>query len=49
MDVVLLFRIQFALAAGFHFPFPPLTIGMARIIFIMQTLSWKSKAEVYEK
>lgn len=33
MDPVLLARIQFAFTIGFHFIFPPLTIGMAWIIF----------------
>ena len=33
MDPVLLARIQFAITIGFHFIFPPLTIGMAWIIF----------------
>ena len=29
MDPVLLARIQFALTIGFHFLFPPLTIGLS--------------------
>ena len=33
MDPVLLARIQFALTIGFHFIFPPLTIGVGWIIF----------------
>jgi cytochrome d ubiquinol oxidase subunit I len=33
MDPVQLARIQFAFTVGFHFLFPPLTIGMAWIIF----------------
>ncbi|MCW2276770.1 cytochrome ubiquinol oxidase subunit I [Heliophilum fasciatum] len=37
MDAVLLSRIQFAVTAGFHYIFPPLTIGLAWLIFIMQT------------
>lgn len=32
MDAVLLARIQFALTIGFHFIFPPVTIGMAWLI-----------------
>ncbi len=35
MDPVLLARIQFAFTAGFHFLFPPITIGMAWIIVWM--------------
>ena len=37
MDAVLLSRIQFALAAGFHFLFPPITLGLALIIVILET------------
>ena len=33
MDAVLLARIQFSLTIGFHFIFPPVTIGMAWLIF----------------
>lgn len=36
MDAVLLSRIQFGLTVGFHFLFPPLTIGLAWIIYFMQ-------------
>ncbi len=35
MDPVLLARIQFALTVGFHYIFPPLTIGMAWVIVWM--------------
>ncbi|MBN2361969.1 MAG: cytochrome ubiquinol oxidase subunit I [Deltaproteobacteria bacterium] len=35
MDAVLLARIQFALTIGFHYIFPPITIGMAWIIVAM--------------
>lgn len=48
MDALLLGRIQFALTAGFHFIFPPLSIGMAWLIFIMLTLQRRSKEEFYE-
>lgn len=34
MDAVLLSRIQFALTIGFHYIFPPLTIGLGWIIFM---------------
>ncbi len=33
MDAVLLARIQFAFTVGFHYIFPPITIGMAWFIF----------------
>jgi len=37
MDAVLLARLQFAFTAGFHFIFPPLTIGLAWLIFWVLT------------
>jgi cytochrome d ubiquinol oxidase subunit I len=37
MDATLLSRIQFALTAGFHFIYPPLTIGLAWFIVWMMT------------
>ncbi|MBN1345566.1 MAG: cytochrome ubiquinol oxidase subunit I [Phycisphaerae bacterium] len=37
MDPVYLSRLQFGLTAGFHFLFPPLTIGLAWLIFWMMT------------
>ncbi|MCX7805795.1 MAG: cytochrome ubiquinol oxidase subunit I, partial [Planctomycetota bacterium] len=35
MDALLLSRLQFAFTAGFHFIFPPLTIGLAWYIFLL--------------
>ncbi len=48
MDAVLLSRIQFALAAGFHFIFPPLTLGMGLLIVINETLYYKKGEELYK-
>jgi cytochrome d ubiquinol oxidase subunit I len=42
MDPVLLARIQFALTIGFHFLFPPLTIGLAWIIFYFMNRYWRT-------
>jgi cytochrome bd ubiquinol oxidase subunit I len=47
MDAVLLARIQFAMTIGFHFLFPPLTIGLAWILVLIETLGWKKKDLVY--
>lgn len=47
MDPVLLSRIQFALTVGFHFLFPPLTIGMAWIIVWMMTRYMRTGSELY--
>ncbi len=49
MDSVLLARIQFAFAAGFHFLFPPTTLGLSLVIGIVETLYYKSGKEVYKK
>jgi cytochrome d ubiquinol oxidase subunit I len=49
MDAVLLARLQFALTIGFHFIFPPLSIGLAWLLVIFEALGWKKKDEVYVK
>ncbi len=48
MEPVLLARIQFALTIGFHYIFPPLTIGMAWIIVIMQSLHLRTGDALYK-
>lgn len=48
MDAVFLSRLQFALAAGFHFIFPPLTLGMGLVIFILETAYLKNNREEYK-
>ncbi len=47
MDTALLSRIQFGLTAGFHFIFPPLTIGMAWLIFYMKSAYLRTGDENY--
>ncbi|HVO34956.1 MAG TPA: cytochrome ubiquinol oxidase subunit I [Gemmatimonadales bacterium] len=42
MDVVLLSRIQFALTVGFHFLFPPITIGLAWLLVAIEWRGWRS-------
>lgn len=49
MDAVLLARIQFAATTIFHFFFVPLSIGLAFIVALMETLSVIKKNELYEK
>ncbi len=49
MDPVLLSRIQFAVAAGFHFLFPPLTFGLTLIIVIIETTYMRTDNELYKK
>ncbi|MEW6509667.1 MAG: cytochrome ubiquinol oxidase subunit I [Bacteroidota bacterium] len=47
MDAVLLARLQFALTVGFHFLFPPITIGLAWLLVVVETLGWRKKDEAY--
>lgn len=42
MDPVLLSRIQFAIAAGFHFLYPPLTIGLSMVIVIIEAMYFRT-------
>jgi cytochrome bd ubiquinol oxidase subunit I len=43
MDALLLSRLQFALTIGFHFLFPPITIGLAWLLVVYEYLGWKKK------
>jgi cytochrome d ubiquinol oxidase subunit I len=47
MDAVLLARVQFGFTAGFHFLFPPTTLGLTLIILILETISIRTKSEPY--
>ncbi len=49
MDPLLLARLQFALTVGFHFLFPPLTIGLAWMLVIIEAIGWKRKDEIYAR
>ncbi|MBS4220201.1 cytochrome ubiquinol oxidase subunit I [Bacillus sp. FJAT-49711] len=49
MEEIILARIQFASTTLFHFIFVPLSIGLAFIIAIMQTMYLVKKDEVYKK
>lgn len=49
MDVIALSRLQFALTISFHFIFPSITIGLAGIIAIVETLRWRTKQDVYDR
>lgn len=48
MDAVLLSRIQFAVAAGFHFIFPPLTLGLTLLILIIESMYVKRDEAIYK-
>jgi cytochrome d ubiquinol oxidase subunit I len=47
LDPVLLARIQFAVTVGFHFIFPPLTIGMGWLIFYFMSRYKKTRDELF--
>lgn len=49
MDAVFLSRLQFGLTAFFHFLFPPLSIGLAALIAVIEFLHWRSKKEIYDR
>jgi len=49
MDVVWLARLQFSLTVMFHFLFPPITIGLAFLVFLLETARWRSGKDVYRR
>jgi cytochrome d ubiquinol oxidase subunit I len=48
MDVVLLSRLQFALTIGFHYLFPPLTIGMGVVMVYLEAKYLATRDPLYE-
>jgi cytochrome d ubiquinol oxidase subunit I len=49
MDLVWLSRIQFAFTVSFHYLFPPLSIGLALMIAIMEGIYLKTKNPKYKQ
>jgi len=49
MDVVLLSRIQFALTIGFHYIYPPLSIGLGVALVMMEGLWLKTRKPIYHQ
>jgi cytochrome bd ubiquinol oxidase subunit I len=49
MDVVWLARLQFSLTVMFHFLFPPITIGLAFLVLLLETARWRTAQEVYRR
>ncbi len=47
MDTLLLSRLQFALTVGFHYIFPPMSIGLGVLLVIMEGLYLKTKDPLY--
>jgi len=48
MSAEVLARIQFAMTVGFHFIFPPITIGLAWLLVVVEFLGWRKKDELYQ-
>lgn len=49
MDPILLARIQFAVTVGFHYIFPPITLGVSILICIFLGMYLKTNDELYDK
>ncbi len=49
MDVELLSRIQFAVTVGFHFIYPPISIGLGLVLVFLEGLYFKTKDKKYEQ
>jgi cytochrome d ubiquinol oxidase subunit I len=49
MDVVSLARLQFAVTIMFHFLFPPITIGLALLIALIETARWRTGRVLYAR
>jgi cytochrome bd ubiquinol oxidase subunit I len=47
MDALMLARLQFAMTIGFHFLFPPISIGLAWLLVIMEGIGWLKKNDLY--
>jgi cytochrome bd ubiquinol oxidase subunit I len=47
MDALTLARIQFAVTAGFHFIFPPISIGLSWLLVIAEWHAWRKADAVY--
>lgn len=47
LDPLFLSRLQFALTIGFHFLFPPLTIGLAWLLVPIEWLGWRRNDDDY--
>ena len=49
MDVVMLSRIQFALTSGFHYIYPPISIGLGLMLCIFEGIYLKTKNPLYKE
>jgi cytochrome d ubiquinol oxidase subunit I len=48
MDMELLSRVQFGLTIGFHYLFPPLSIGLGLFLVISEGMYLRSRKKIYE-
>ncbi len=48
METEILARIQFAFTIGFHYIYPPLSIGLGLMLVIMEGMYLKTGLKVYE-
>ena len=49
MDVALLSRLQFAVTIGFHYIYPPLSIGLGVLLVVMEGLYLATKTPLYQQ
>ena len=49
MDAALLSRIQFAVTIGFHYIFPPLSIGLGLVLVVMEGLYLRTRRPLYRQ
>ncbi|MFH2056121.1 MAG: cytochrome ubiquinol oxidase subunit I [bacterium] len=49
MNLEMLSRVQFGLTVGFHYLFPPLSIGLGLILVFMEGMYMKTKKEIYHQ
>jgi len=49
MDMVLLSRIQFAVTIGFHYFYPPLSIGLGLVLVLMEGLYLRTRNPLYHQ
>jgi cytochrome bd ubiquinol oxidase subunit I len=46
MDVLFLSRLQFAVTIGFHFIFPPISIGLAWLLVVLEWRGWRGNDQL---
>lgn len=49
MDIEFLSRLQFALTIGFHYLYPPLSIGLGVVLVVMEGMYLKTRRPIYQQ